>query len=81
MPGFVAILLLGTFIIGITSLITYEMLGFAWNKLPKLTIPCRLRVLLVIVPIFMVHIVNIWLYAGVYWILERYTAFGMRRCD
>lgn len=76
MPGFLAISLLSTLIIAITSLITYEILGCVWNVLPRLTISRRLRVLLIIVPIFAAHIISIWIYAGVYFLVENFTAFG-----
>lgn len=76
MQGFLAISALSTLVIAITSLITYELLGFVWNALPRLTISRRLRVLLVIVPIFAAHIVSIWIYAGVYFLVENFTAFG-----
>ena len=63
--------------IAVTSLLTYEILGYVWNLLPRLTISRRLRVLLIIMPIFIIHIINIWVYAGVYFVVENITNFGM----
>lgn len=76
MLSFLAISALSTLIIAVTSLITYEILGWVWNVLPSLTISRRLRVLLIIVPIFAAHIISIWIYAGVYFTIENFTAFG-----
>lgn len=76
MLSFLAISLLCALIIAITSLITYEILGVVWNTLPRLSISRRLRVLLIIVPIFAAHIISIWIYAGVYFLVENFTAFG-----
>ena len=75
--GFFTSSCLSAMMIAITSLLTYEVLGFVWGLLPRLTISRRLRVLLVILPIFIIHIVNIWLYAGVYFLIENLTDFGM----
>jgi hypothetical protein len=74
--SFLAISFLSMFVIVITSLITYEILGLVWNLLPRLTIPRRLRVLLIIAPIFAIHIANIWIYAIVYFVVENFTSFG-----
>jgi len=76
MLSFAAISAPSVFIIAFTSLITYEILGYVWNLLPRLTISRRLRVLLIIAPIFATHIISIWMYAGVYFIIENFTAFG-----
>lgn len=76
MPSFLAISLLSTLIIAATSLITYEILGYVWNILPRLTVSRRMRVLLIIVPIFAAHITSIWIYAGVYFLVENFTGFG-----
>lgn len=74
--SFVAISCLSTLVIAVTSLITYEILGAVWNLLPRLHISPRLRVLLIIIPIFAAHIIGIWIYAGVYFCIENFTGFG-----
>lgn len=76
MISFFAISALSALIIAITSLITYEILGVVWNVLPRMTVSRRLRVLLIVVPIFAAHIISIWIYAGVYFLAENFTAFG-----
>lgn len=63
-------------VIAVTSLITYEILRLVWGVMPSLHFPPRLRALLIIVPIFAAHILNIWIYAGVYVLVEYYTSFG-----
>lgn len=74
--SFIAICVLSVLVITVTSLITYEILRVVWNWLPRLHISPRLRVLLILVPIFAAHILNIWMYAGVYFLVENYTDFG-----
>lgn len=76
MLSFIAISLISVMVIAITSLITYEILGYVWNLLPRLTVSRRLRVLLIIVPIFAAHITSIWLYALIYFLVENFTNFG-----
>ena len=76
MLSFLAISGLSSLIIAITSLITYEILDYVWNVLPRLTVPRRLCVLLICIPIFIAHIINIWIYAGVYFLVENFSSFG-----
>jgi len=73
---FILVSLLGGGLILISWLFTYEILGQVWGALPKIGWSPRLRVMLIGVPIFFLHIANIWLYAGVYFLVENYTALG-----
>ena len=75
--SFLFVSLLSTFVIAITSLITYEILRVVWNILPRMSITPRMRVLLIIVPIFSAHIIAIWIYALVYLLVENFTDFGV----
>lgn len=75
--SFIFISLLSMLVIAITSLITYEILRVVWNFLPSMSIRPRLRVLLIIIPIFSAHIISIWIYAFVYFIVENFTDFGI----
>lgn len=74
--SFIAICLISAAVIFTTWLITYEVLRIVWAWLPRFTIAPRLRVLLIGVPIFAVHIMGIWIYAIMYFLLENYTGFG-----
>jgi hypothetical protein len=76
LTSFLIISLLAVIIIALTSLITYEILRIVWNLLPKLNITPRLRVLLLIIPIFATHIINIWLYGAMYLLIENFTNLG-----
>ena len=62
--------LLGCMIIMICCLIVYEGLRNIWNILPHLTLPPHVRVLAVVGSIFIIHIVNIWLFGLVYFLLH-----------
>lgn len=74
--SFIFISLLSMLVIAVTSLITYEILRVVWNVLPRMSITPRLRVLLIIIPIFSAHIISIWIYALVYFLVENFTGFG-----
>lgn len=73
---FVAMSLISALVIFATWLSTYEILGKVWSVLPRLTVAPRLRVMFIGVPIFAAHILGIWLYGVVYFLVENYTAFG-----
>jgi hypothetical protein len=74
--SFVCMSVLAIMVIGTTCLIAYEILRNVWNWLPRLHIAPRLRVLLIIIPIFATHILSIWIYAGVYFLVENFSQFG-----
>jgi len=77
MPGeFIIVCVLSALLIALTSLITYEILGFVWNKLPRLRLPPQMHILIMLGPIFIAHIVNIWVYAVIYFVAENYTNLG-----
>jgi len=76
LTSFLIMSFISILVIAITSLITYEILGFVWNTLPHLSFTPRLRVLLIIIPIFTSHIIAVWLYALVYFLVENYTSLG-----
>lgn len=74
--SFISVSLISMLVIAVTSLITYEILRVVWNYLPNMVITPRLRVLLIIIPIFSAHIISIWIYAFTYFMVENYTDFG-----
>ena len=76
MTGFLVMMLFSVLVIATNSMITYEILGFTWGSLPRLTISQHLRVLLIIIPIFLAHIVSIWVYAAAYFFIENFSNFG-----
>ena len=64
------------FVIAITSLVAYEAMRVVWGILPRLQIAPRLSVILIIIPIFAVHIINIWIYALAYFLIENFMNLG-----
>jgi hypothetical protein len=74
MQEFLITSLLGLLLIAVCSLTIYEVLRLTWSRLPRLSMPPRLRVLLVIVVVFCAHIFNIWVFGAVYYAL---TQVGM----
>lgn len=77
MGGFFLICLISMSAIFMTSLITYEILRIVWKKLPKMKFAPRLRVLLIVLPIFICHILSIWIYAIIFYLLEIYLDLGV----
>lgn len=76
MFSFVAMSVMSVFFISLTGLVTYEGLRGIWAALPRMHVPSRLRVLLVIGAIFGLHILNIWIYALGYFLIENFSHFG-----
>jgi hypothetical protein len=74
--SFLAISLIGFALIFLTSLIMYELFGKVWLLLTTFLPTNRVRVILILFPIFLAHILNIWLYAGVFLALDLYTDMG-----
>lgn len=67
---------IGAILIAITSLIIYEIQYVVWQRLPRMTIPPRLRILIVMAAVFFGHIVCIWVYGVAYWIVINHTDWG-----
>lgn len=61
--------LLGVLLIAVCSLNIYEILRFTWKLLPKINWPPRLRIFMVVSGIFVGHILNIWFFGFIYYIL------------
>jgi len=73
---FIYISIVSIFTIAISWISTYEILSKVWNILPRLKITHRLRVLLISIPIFITHIIGIWMYSVAYFLIENYTSLG-----
>lgn len=67
--------LIGCVLIAWCSLNIYEVLRFTWRFLPSLKTHPRWRVLWMIPIVFAGHIVNIWIFGFVYYVMYR-TGFG-----
>lgn len=77
MIDFLLVLNLSAALITLCSFISYEIMRTVWRILPTLTIAPHLRVLVVIVPVFALHILGIWIYAGAYFLIENITSIGV----
>ncbi|MCC7260754.1 MAG: two pore domain potassium channel family protein [Alphaproteobacteria bacterium] len=62
--------------VGLTCLMYYELTRVVWDFLPRLRLPARLRVLVVVGSIFAGHTLAVWIYGCVYWLVEHYTGLG-----
>lgn len=75
MLGFVIVSLVACIVISMTCLIAYEIMRF-WRYLPTFTFRPHLRVLVILGPIFLTHMISIWLYAVTYLLVENLTSVG-----
>ncbi len=57
-------------------LIHYETLRLVWRRLPRLTLPPRRRILVVIVALFAAHTVEVWLHAFAFYLLTDHFGIG-----
>lgn len=69
-------LLASTVLSLVVVLIHYEVLRFTSLLLPRLTIPPRRRILVVILAAFFAHTVEVLLYAVAYFLLSNHLAIG-----
>lgn len=69
MQEFIFTGILGILLIAISSLCVYEALRFIWKLLPKLTWSPRARVFIVVAGTFFGHIINIWIFGIVYYVI------------
>ena len=76
MLSFVTICAISVLLIFLSSLMTYEVLRLIWALLPHVKLAPRLRVALIMLPIFALHIASVWLYALAYFLTENFTAVG-----
>jgi hypothetical protein len=76
LENFITISLISALAIFISWLSAYEILDKVWNILPKISVTPRLHVLLIGIPIFLMHIIGIWMYALTYFLVENYTSLG-----
>ncbi len=60
----------------VTVLIHYESLRFIWRVLPRLTLPPRRRILVVIIALFAAHTAEVWLHAFAYYLLADHFGIG-----
>jgi hypothetical protein len=63
----------GIFLISACSLNIYEILRGTWKMLPKINWPPRVRVSMVVSAIFAGHIINIWFFGLVYYVILNYN--------
>lgn len=66
MQEFLITSLLGIILIGLCSLVIYEILRGVWVRLPRLSWRPRGRILLLAAAVFGGHIINIWIFGAVY---------------
>lgn len=77
MTNFLIISLISLAMVILCSILAYEIMRIVWERLPALTMRPRLRVPLLIAPIFLTHVIGIWLYAVAYFYVENFTHIGI----
>lgn len=72
MQEFILTGFLGIVLIAICCLCIYEALRYVWKMLPTLNWSPRLHVITIIALIFGAHVVNIWMFGIVYYLLHSF---------
>lgn len=67
---------IGVLLIIVCSLNIYEWLRYGWSLLPRLTLPPRQRVMVMLVAVFLGHIINIWIFGVVYYFMITFMQMG-----
>ena len=57
-------------------LIHYEAMSRGMRVLPKMGIPRRMRICGLILGLLLAHVVEVWLFAIIYWLLDPYEQLG-----
>lgn len=76
MHEFLITAMIGCLLIVVCGITVYEMLRLVWIWLPRMRSHPRMRIFMVIICIFGVHIINIWIYGLVYYLLIEYFGLG-----
>ena len=63
-------------LVGLTLIVHYEVLRLASSILPTLPIPLRMRVVFVVFAAFLAHTIEVWLYAGAYYVFVEVLGLG-----
>ncbi|MBI1774000.1 MAG: two pore domain potassium channel family protein [Proteobacteria bacterium] len=69
-------LFIATALITISVIVHYETLRLISAALPRLTIPLRMRVIVVVFACLTAHTAEVWIYAGAYWLLVEAFHYG-----
>lgn len=69
-------MIFSTVLVLATVLIHYETLRLTWAQLPRLRVPPRHRILVVIVALFAAHTIEVWLHALAYFMLADHLGIG-----
>lgn len=67
--------LIGCLLISLCTLNIYEILRYIWRMIPRMTAHPRLRVFSIVPLAFIGHILNIWIFGFVYFMMHT-TGFG-----
>jgi hypothetical protein len=60
----------------VSVVVHYETLRLTSAALPRLNIPVRMRVLVVVFACLGAHTTEVWIYAGAYWMLIELAGYG-----
>ena len=58
-------------------LLHYEAMSFASSFVRKLRVARRMRVFLLVQAMLVAHVIEVWIFALTYWVLEGYPALGV----
>lgn len=72
---------LSILIVVVVVLVHYEVLRLMSDKLPRLTMPPRSRIIIVIFGVFLAHTVEVWIIAVILYVAELTGDMGMLTAD
>ena len=70
------VLAVSAFLVAVTTVFHYEVLGGLNSRLPSLPIPKRAKILVVIVAAFLAHALEIAIYGAALYVLDNYLGAG-----
>lgn len=76
MSEFLIAAFISVFLVILTTATYYEVLRLTWKRLPKLHIPPRKRIIVIMLAIFVGHTLTVWTYGIAYWLLGHYPELG-----
>jgi hypothetical protein len=62
-------------------LVHYELMSLTSRMLPRVRVPRRTRIVLLIFSMLAAHVVEVWLFALAYWQMDRWPALGQLTGD
>lgn len=60
----------------VSALLHYECMSMTSQRLARTRLPRRARVLALMLVMLFAHVIEVWIFAGLYWFLDRFPSLG-----